>query len=337
MSYDRVRLRMGVEGVKKLIHTPGSGVTTSVEYPGPPFDVCVQYDHRIDRRPAAHVVLLRASMELTPASVQALVDRFGRPDTGAEDLEEGLDHGAAVWIDEACGVVLTAYRPVAVWWTAEGGPTFQVEALDLARKGGSPGSAIVNAMLTKENAPAPVPSQTVPVLTPESEASAGAIDGISPPPVVARIDLPTADAVAPPPSPPRAIGQRIPQTIATWRPTAPSLSAAPSDRNGPAPQRRPARGDALAPSDRPAERVTFVPPVYPPTAKWSGVKGHVTLAIVVRADGTVAHRPRVVAARPAGRGFEEAAAEAALKWRFSPAIRRGQPVESTLTIGVEFE
>jgi protein TonB len=89
--------------------------------------------------------------------------------------------------------------------------------------------------------------------------------------------------------------------------------------------------------EAPAERITFVPPVYPRTSKWYGLTGHVTLAVVVRPDGTVANRPRVVAALPSGRGFEEAAVDAVKKWRFSPATREGKAVESNLTIGVNFE
>jgi TonB family protein len=77
--------------------------------------------------------------------------------------------------------------------------------------------------------------------------------------------------------------------------------------------------------------------VTPPTAKWLGVKGEVTLRVIVKADGSVAASPRVLVARPAGRGFEEAAVEAVRQWRYTPATRRGQPVESELTIRVDFE
>jgi protein TonB len=67
------------------------------------------------------------------------------------------------------------------------------------------------------------------------------------------------------------------------------------------------------------------------------LKGHVTVAIVVKADGTIANDLRVVAAHPAGRGFEEAALDAVHKWRFNPAVSEGKPVESRLTLEVEFE
>jgi protein TonB len=68
-----------------------------------------------------------------------------------------------------------------------------------------------------------------------------------------------------------------------------------------------------------------------------GKTGHVTLAIVVKADGTVATKPRVVAVHPPGRGFAESAIDAVRKWRFSPAIQRGRPIASFITVDVEFE
>jgi protein TonB len=290
MSHDMVRLKMGGEGVRTLIRFPASGETSGVDYPSSSFDVYVQYDHRIDRRPPARAVLVRASMVLSTASVQALVDRFGPPHAGADDLEDGLQQGAAVWVDEPCGVVLTAYRPPACWWTAEGGAILQVETLELARKGGSPASSSLNEILARKNA--------------------NPIDS------------------APPSSVPVAA---IPPT------TDPAASAPPADPVRPATQPLRTMGSTRAPSDKPAERIASVPAVYPAKAKWLGMKGHVTLAIVVRADGTVADRMRVVAVHPTGRGFEEAAVHAVRMWRYNPAVRRGKPVESNLTIGVDFD
>jgi protein TonB len=90
-------------------------------------------------------------------------------------------------------------------------------------------------------------------------------------------------------------------------------------------------------SDRPAERILYVPPVYPRTARWLKVTGHVTLELVVKANGRVSKKPRIVAETPEGYGFGKAAVDAVPTWRFSPATRAGKPVKSTLTIEVEFK
>jgi protein TonB len=411
MSHDAIRLTMGGDGVKTLIRVPDGDETSGADYIGPSFDVHVQYDHRIDRRPPARAVLVWASMPMTLDTVQALVDRFGPPHAGADDLVRGLHEGAAVWVDEACDVVLTAYRPEASWWTAEGGTILQLETLDYARKGDSPSSssleAIASAAVRSETVPEsspelggividltilvpsslpaePIAAEPAAISVgsaPELPSSPTADDGtdgdaplpVNPPVLVVVAPLPAAplpDSRAPAPSaPPKVTTPPAPQTIATWRATARAAadpaaapSTPPSVTTPPAPQTiatwrttvspgsvrssEPSpptsslvrtTGRARPPSDRPAAPVTSIPPVYPPTAKWLGVKGHVTLAIVVLADGSIADRPRVIAARPTGRGFEDAAVEATAGWRFRPAVRGGQPIASKLTIDVDFE
>jgi TonB family protein len=299
MSHDRVLSTMGGEGVKTLIRTPGSGETSAVEYPGPTSNVYVQFDRRIDRGGPARAVRVRASMPLLPATAGSLVSQFGPPDAGADDLEEGLDDGAAVWVDEACGVVLIAYRLSTSWWTAGGGTFLQVETLDLARQGGSPASPQLGEILDRKNAPPAGPVPTIP-------------ESLPPPLLSVQIAATVSNPSPPPPPEPQAV---------------PPLSPPPV----PKPQR------ASKPPDGPAQRITFLPPVYPATAKWLGVKGRVTLAIALRADGSVAGRPRVVAVHPAGRGFEAAAVNAVRTWGFKPAIRGGRPVASSLRIDVDFE
>lgn len=298
MSHDLVRMKMGGEGIRTLIRIPGSDETSGVDYPGPTSDVYVEYDRRVDRGPPAHAVRVRVSMPLLPTTVETLVSRFGPPDAGADDLVEGLDVGAAVWVDEACGVVLTAYRSSTSWWSAEGGTVLQVETLDLARQGGSPASPRLSAILARKNGPPAAPLPPIPKALPV------------PPPLTVWMTA-TVNAAPPAPSPDA-------RAIPTSTPPIP----------------KPPEANELP--DGPAERIAFVPPVYPAKAKRPGVKGQVTLAIVVRADGSVANRPRVVAAHPAGRGFEEAAVDAVQRWRFKPAIRGGRPVASSLRIDVDF-
>jgi hypothetical protein len=151
MSYGRVRQTMGGGGIPSITWNLRSRETSATEYPGPGLDVYVEFDHRINHRPAARAVLVRASMSLLPKVVEELVDRFGEPDAGADDLSDGSLEGVAVWVNEACGVVLTAYRPRESWWAAEGRTILQLETLDLARRGDSPASSILSAILERRH------------------------------------------------------------------------------------------------------------------------------------------------------------------------------------------
>lgn len=433
---------MGREGMTSLTRLLGGRETSVTNYRDPSLDdLYVEYDHRIDRRPAARAVLVRTAMPQLPTSVEALVARYGVPDDGAADLADGLHDGVAVWVDERCGVVLTAYRPPASWWAAEGGATLQLETLDRALKGGSPGSSKVSAVLERKRgsgngmpeaspsaAVAPAETSDSPPETllamnaetpsPEVEPPADSVDTADSPPetlppadngldqaplpateVPAAAEMPMTvpppaaeppspaaqPPSAPPPSPrqpevrpevrtvppaapaapqtlaawraqvtvdpaqttgPKSSAPPAPHTIATWRGGAPTTAQRPNTQNAPHtiatwhPEVRaePTPRAEATTLDRRAARISYVPPVYPPAArllKKGG--GHVTLAILVKPDGTVGTEPRVVAVRPAGRGFAESAIEAVQKWRFSPAIQRGRPVESYITVDVEFE
>jgi hypothetical protein len=147
MKQQAIRATMGGEGIVTRIRAPDGGETSGVAFPGPPSDVYVEFDHRIDRRPAAQAVLVRVSMPPPAGAILSLVDRFGPPDAGARALQDGLREGAAVWVDEACGFVMTAFRPPASWWTGEGGMWLQIETMERVRKGGSPASASLDAIL----------------------------------------------------------------------------------------------------------------------------------------------------------------------------------------------
>lgn len=137
---------------------------------------------------------------------------------------------------------------------------------------------------------------------------------------------------------PQVVAATAPHTITIWRPRISATIVPPAQRAiATSPAEVPVGVAPAAPPDKPAEQITYVPPVYPRTARWLGINGHVTLAIVVRADGTVTKTPHVVTVNPTGQGFAESALDAVRTWRFTPAIREGRPVKSTLTIDVEFE
>ncbi len=88
------------------------------------------------------------------------------------------------------------------------------------------------------------------------------------------------------------------------------------------------------PATTPVE-ITFKPqPVYTEEARGLKLEGEVLLEVMFGANGTL-HVNRVV--RGLGHGLDEAATAAANKMRFKPALRMGQPVDSTAIVHVTFQ
>jgi TonB family protein len=88
------------------------------------------------------------------------------------------------------------------------------------------------------------------------------------------------------------------------------------------------------PASTPVE-ITFKPnPVYTEEARSLKLEGEVLLEVSFSANGTL-HVNRVV--RGLGHGLDEAAITAANKIRFKPALRGGQPVDSTAVVHVTFQ
>jgi TonB family protein len=88
------------------------------------------------------------------------------------------------------------------------------------------------------------------------------------------------------------------------------------------------------PPTNPVE-ITFKPnPVYTDEARSLKLEGEVLLEVMFGSNGTL-HVNRVV--RGLGHGLDEAASAAANKMRFKPALRNGQPVDSTAVVHVVFQ
>jgi TonB family protein len=84
-----------------------------------------------------------------------------------------------------------------------------------------------------------------------------------------------------------------------------------------------------------AVEITFKPkPAYTDEARSLKLEGEVLLEVMFNADGTL-HVNRVV--QGLGHGLDEAATAAANKMRFKPALRMGQPVDSTAIVHVLFQ
>jgi TonB family protein len=94
-----------------------------------------------------------------------------------------------------------------------------------------------------------------------------------------------------------------------------------------------AQADA-GPATIPVE-ITYKPqPVYTEEARNLKLEGEVLLEVMFSANGTL-HVNRVV--RGLGHGLDEAAIAAANKMRFKPALRMGQPADSTAVVHVLFQ
>ena len=76
-----------------------------------------------------------------------------------------------------------------------------------------------------------------------------------------------------------------------------------------------------------------VDPEYSGQAREAKHEGTVVLNVVVQRDGTV-RNVRVV--QSLGLGLDEKAIEAVQKWRFSPGMKSGEPVDVAAIIEVTF-
>jgi len=84
-----------------------------------------------------------------------------------------------------------------------------------------------------------------------------------------------------------------------------------------------------------AVEITYKPnPVYTDEARQLRLEGEVLLEVSFGANGQL-HVNRIV--RGLGHGLDEAAIAAANKMRFKPALRNGQPVDSTAVVHVVFQ
>lgn len=77
-----------------------------------------------------------------------------------------------------------------------------------------------------------------------------------------------------------------------------------------------------------------VKPDYTEEARRRGVEGDVVMEIVVRRDGSVGD---VRVLQGLGHGLDERAVAAVRRWKFSPATRRGAPVDVMVEVAMEFK
>jgi protein TonB len=156
------------------------------------------------------------------------------------------------------------------------------------------------------------------------------------------VPSPAPHVDAPPPSP----SPDAPATPALTAEALPhfTLAAGPASHPGGAPgDGHPGgvpggdpQGDGVAAEQSvsmPARLVQGPPPAYPTAARSQGVEADVPLELVVSRAGAV-ESARVIG--HAGFGFDESALEAIRAYRFSPAIRDGQPTRVRMRWTMQF-
>jgi len=89
-----------------------------------------------------------------------------------------------------------------------------------------------------------------------------------------------------------------------------------------------------APSSLPAQILSKPTPAYTDEARQMKVEGEVLLEVVLEASGKV-RVLRVV--RGLGHGLDESAVRAAQQISFRPALRDGQPADSTAVLHIIFQ
>lgn len=129
-----------------------------------------------------------------------------------------------------------------------------------------------------------------------------------------RVEQATADA----PAPPVTIEPVAPASPPVLAPAVPDVAIAvqPPEPAAPAPTVPAPRGAASSAPARVPQLVREVQPRYPPLAMRRRIEGQVRVSFTVEADGSVSS-VRLLSAQPAG-VFDEAAMEAARRWRFEP-------------------
>jgi TonB family protein len=88
-------------------------------------------------------------------------------------------------------------------------------------------------------------------------------------------------------------------------------------------------------SVRSPRKIEDVRPIYPATMRDAGLTGVVPLEAVIGADGSVSS-VRVLSAQ-VHPDFAIAAVNAVRKWRFSPTLLNGVPIEVMMTVTIRFE
>lgn len=170
---------------------------------------------------------------------------------------------------------------------------------------------------------------------------------VSPPPTAAALK-PTAR-----PSPPKLTAPAMPPVVEPAIPQQPAdagetvqgtldrsrnptgvASAAPDEMGGAPGLQSPPIGPVRVGGDVTAPGIRQVLPEYPPLARSAHVEGDVILEVIIRSDGTLGE---IRVLRTLRLGCTQAAIQALRRWRFTPGMRNGVPVDVIMELTVTFQ
>jgi TonB family protein len=98
-------------------------------------------------------------------------------------------------------------------------------------------------------------------------------------------------------------------------------------------QKEPEEGAAKKPAVVLPKLLHFEPAAYPPEAEAAALQADVVLKLTIDQSGVVT---QAVVTEPVGHGFDEAAVQAALKFKFEPGTRDGKPIKSQILYKYSF-
>ncbi len=177
MTARDVKKQMRGEAEKSEQEGSGEAVTVRETFLRSPSRLEVTYDAgAAGRSREMAAVALRFSP--SAASALAFLSLLGPPDAGEEHLVDGTVTGPVVWLEEACGIVVTADRKAAAWW--QGGiseTTIEIETWERARE--REGTAAAAAIAAWEMSPA---ESWEAVVSLQPGGSSAPADGILEPP-----------------------------------------------------------------------------------------------------------------------------------------------------------
>ncbi|PZW39000.1 protein TonB [Humitalea rosea] len=198
-----------------------------------------------------------------------------------------------------------------------------------------PASAAAGAEATPPSPEAPAPESPAPESpAPESPAPEPPAPPAPEPAPSPPEPAPAPSPEPPPPPPPAPPAPSRPPSRAAAPPRAVPAPAAPAAAPGPPAQQPAWAAEGATTPPAPLAGHRNADPTYPNYARTMRQQGSVRLRLTVAADGLVAG-----AAVDRGSGYstlDAAAVEAALRWRFRPAQRDGQPVTAEAFTTVTF-
>jgi len=131
MSNRQVWQAMGRRGEEEGRTKGSSGYRSIERYEKTSAPILVHYDGTVSKKSSARVISIETTFEENvvdiPDLMETLRTRLGEPNSGAANLDNGLQGGPVEWINPECDVQVTLFRRAAPWWEPAGSTEFHVK------------------------------------------------------------------------------------------------------------------------------------------------------------------------------------------------------------------